>query len=484
MEFKRIKFVALCLGMALLLVAGTAMAGTTFGPAGSTGFKFAREVGASNLVYTMPAGTVVRNMSVIRSIAQDFFVDVTLVGGATFATGRLPASADLVLTEVSGVTTYPAVIVSGGLNNGTTVRYFVDVAPVDMDTLGILTLTVTGWTIKDTTANVIGGGGNFQVSITTSDSATNVPFDSGNDAAVLMSGFYGTAAGPLTPTTAVIDVATNRKMFVPTPPDTTTIDFGATAGFDASVSGVLQANGTPYSLIAASRINLVIAGDLSGIVSFIWDPGALFGPSITHVVTSAERTAGAATIPIPGDFPSIVDIHAVPIETVITGTTQLTARTLTLTANLVLSGGLDGPAANNRTLLPTATLTTWTLNGTILVANFANGNNTAWLSRFYLWNPSTVDGVVTARVFTLPVIGQPNAPVGATVVLGTLAAGSGLNIRLAEDILTPGGVPLPYVTDGGNVVVEFTIEAINVSGFTQIFSPTAFMGVCNMTKVQ
>jgi len=462
MEFKGIKFVALCLGVALLLVAGTAMAGTTVGPAGATGFKFAREVGANNVVYTMPAGTVVRNMSVIRSIAQDMFVDITLVGGATFATGRLPANGDLLLTETSGNTTYPATVVSGGLNGSTTVRYFINIVGTDMDTLGILTLTVTNWTIRDP-GNVLGGGGLYNVTMNTTDAATNTPFDTGNDTAVLMSGVFGTAAGSLVSTTAIVDVGTNRKNFVAGAINTLTVNNGATMGFDNSVANVLQANGQPYTLIHASTISVLIGGDLTGISNITWNPGALFGGAVfSHNVTAAERTAQLATISLFGDDPAITNINAVPIAITVDGATILTARTLTLAANLVLSGGADGPAANNRSLFSASTLTTWTLNGTILVANMANGNTAFWNSRFYLWNPSPTQGQVTVRVFTLPVSGGANTQVGTTVIIGTMAATSGLNVRLAEDILTPAGVTLPYVTNGGNVVVEFTIEANNV----------------------
>ena len=43
--------------------------------------------------------------------------------------------------------------------------------------------------------------------------------------------------------------------------------------------------------------------------------------------------------------------------------------------------------------------------------------------------------------------------------LGTLEARSALNLKLAEDILTPLGITTPYTTDGGNLTLEFTIEA-------------------------
>ncbi len=42
---------------------------------------------------------------------------------------------------------------------------------------------------------------------------------------------------------------------------------------------------------------------------------------------------------------------------------------------------------------------------TVLVANFLNGNDAAFNSRVYLFNPSPSAGNVTVRVFTLPLIG-------------------------------------------------------------------------------
>ena len=42
--------------------------------------------------------------------------------------------------------------------------------------------------------------------------------------------------------------------------------------------------------------------------------------------------------------------------------------------------------------------------------------------------------------------------------LGLLNAKSARNIKIAEDILSA-LVPLPYVTDGGNLMVEFTVGA-------------------------
>ena len=108
---------------------------------------------------------------------------------------------------------------------------------------------------------------------------------------------------------------------------------------------------------------------------------------------------------------------------------------------------------------------------TVLLADFANGNNTVFNSRVYLFNSSTKAGNVAVRVFTLPLTGGLAQELTPTALdLGSLGAKSGRNIRLAEDILdfVPGITP-PYTNDGGNLTLEFTIQAAAVRGAAQVF---------------
>ena len=110
-------------------------------------------------------------------------------------------------------------------------------------------------------------------------------------------------------------------------------------------------------------------------------------------------------------------------------------------------------------------------NSTVLVANFLNGNNDAFNSRVYLWNPSESAGEVSVRVFPLPVSGGSAGELtDRPLNLGTLGARSALNVKLAEDILTPLGMTMPYTDDGVNLTVEFTIQAEKVRGAAQVFS--------------
>ena len=121
---------------------------------------------------------------------------------------------------------------------------------------------------------------------------------------------------------------------------------------------------------------------------------------------------------------------------------------------------------------------------TVLVANFMNGNNGAFDSRVYLWNPSTSAGQVTARVFTLPLTtGIAQELTGPPLDLGTLEARSALNVKVAEDILIPLGIALPYTTDGGNLMLEFTIQAVDVRGVAQVFSSDFAFGTYPLQEI-
>ena len=67
--------------------------------------------------------------------------------------------------------------------------------------------------------------------------------------------------------------------------------------------------------------------------------------------------------------------------------------------------------------------------------------------------------------------------------LGTLEARSALNIKLAEDILTPLGITTPYTTGGGNLTLEFTIQAAAVRGAAQVFSSSFAFGVYPLQEI-
>ena len=126
-----------------------------------------------------------------------------------------------------------------------------------------------------------------------------------------------------------------------------------------------------------------------------------------------------------------------------------------------------------------------TLSDTVLLANFVNGNTDAFNSRIYLWNASASDGDVTVRIFALPLrTGTARELTITPLNLGSLGAKSALNLKLAEDILTPLGIPLPYTDDGGNLTLEFTIGTGNVQGVAQVFSGDFAFGTYPLQEIR
>ena len=121
---------------------------------------------------------------------------------------------------------------------------------------------------------------------------------------------------------------------------------------------------------------------------------------------------------------------------------------------------------------------------TVLVANFMNGNDASLNSRVYLWNPSTSAGTVTVRVFTLPLESSTAQELtGAPLDLGLLGNRSAMNINVSSDILTPAGITTPHITDGGNLTLEFTIQAADVVGAAQVFSSSFGFGVYPLQRI-
>ena len=397
----------------------------------------------------------------------NFFLRVSLDGGSVFDGGTLPVADDL--TQTAGapggnvVVTLPVAPVDGD----TFVDFQVAVT-ADFTTFPSFTLDpgTTGWTIRDV-SNTLGGGGTTNATIATRDSNDGSPI--GSDADAWLIGAFGVTQGALealSSTTATIDVATARVNFLAVAGDTTVDDNGATLSYEPTTPGVLAPGGGAYALVATDFIDLVVTGDLSGISAITYDAGGV-SVRVTTFITAADVTAGSATISIPGNHGQLALVNtAVALEIKVDGTSTLNPRTLSVTANLRLVTAPSLPA-NDRELDGTQVLTVWSLNGTVLIAGFINGNTDIFSSRIYLWNSSSNAGDIVVRVYTLPLTGS--STLMATVNLGSLPGLSARNIRVAEDVLTPASITLPYTADGGNLVFEITVEASNVSGNAQVF---------------
>ncbi len=92
---------------------------------------------------------------------------------------------------------------------------------------------------------------------------------------------------------------------------------------------------------------------------------------------------------------------------------------------------------------------------------------------------------MAVRVFALPLLAGTARELTITPLnLGILGPKSALNLKLAEDILVPLGIALPYTTDGGNLTLEFTIASKNVRGVAQVFSGDFAFGTYTLQEIQ
>jgi hypothetical protein len=463
MKFNRLTSLALCLGVVILLLSASAFAGTT---ATSGAIKYAREIAAINTVYTVPATTITRTMAVVRGDTQNFFVDVTLSSGKWNAV--LTAGMITFGTTAAPAVYTPAVIGGGGVGVATATFLVVVTSGTPVD-YPVATLTLTGATVKDS-ANVLGtgDGGTIQVTVKTRDAATGLDVDPGTDTVNFITSVWAvTAPSPAVQVgSAVIDVALNRAKFVG---DTAT-DASAKVGISGSTAGVLKADGTgDFVLATADTVNYVITTDLTEIQSIAWG-------GVTKTLTDTDRAAGTVTLAIPGNNANLTGTLGT-VTIIIVGTNPTNARTLSIAANLDIDGGTSGDHA----VLGATDLTVWSYNGTVLTALWVNGNSAVFNSRIYLWNPGT-NGEVVADVYAMPRLGQiatDDASKLGTVSLGSMAAGTSLNIKVYEDILTaaPISMTTPYVgNESGNLTIIITIRASGVKGASQTFNASMAFG--------
>jgi len=466
-------------------------------------------LGVPNNIYTLVGGAVpafnadiYRTMTVARTTAQNFTVVVTLLNGAKFsstnaagAPGRLPLAADVTVDSVSngaaGAATFT--IATGGGNGSTSVTFLSNIT-TSFQGFPIIKIAAgaSGWTILDPTNRL--ATGTIQVQVQTSDAADGTLVDGGGtdscdllkaSGAVVIPTPFG-ASQALVPTTAVVDVATNRQNFVANPgsltnPDTTTTDVGASVGVGYATPRPLTLLGANFALANADKVVLTFTTSDNAFTGLKTD---LFGNTtgITWGGTAATGTGTSRTITIAGDDAAkIATAAALPFVFTVNGTTSLPTRVISVAVDLSLATALAGGSTNggSKNLQPISTVTTWSFNGSVLVANWLSGDSGTYKSRIYLWNPSATTGAVTVRVFSLPVVGATPVELttaGSPLSLGNLAGNSGVAIRLAEDILGAAGLNIaPYTANGGNIVVEVTIRASNVRGTCQVFSSNGAM---------
>jgi len=477
----------ICLGAVLLLMAGVAMAGSTTVAGGAV--KYAREtgtpiVGVPYFTYTLPALNITHVMNVVRTAEEDFFLDVTLGDGARFGATLTSGALSYVPIGSPATGAMSFSIFSGGTINSSSVRFLCDI-DTPMTEQGSVVINTTGWRIQDRSGRV-GNGLPIAITVQTTDAKDNVAFDQTSaDTTNLMTGAYwGVAQGTLIATTATIDVATNRKNFLVVSGDTATADNGASMIIGTGVApanaltnpayGTLHRDANPFSLNATSTVVVTVTGDMTGVFSITWGTG---GTAYTATVANGKIVGNTATITAPGNALPTTPSFVFTVN----GTTALDRRIMRVNASVTYLGMPDVPNMTRDLGVGSALITQWLMNGTVLYTNWTNGNNASLNGRLYVWNPSSVAGAVLAEVFTLPVGFGGSTKLGE-MELGILAATSGINLRVAEDILTPLGVALPYQANGGNLVIRLTINAANCTGYSNVFSPVFSYGTVPMQE--
>jgi len=492
---------ALCVGVAFFLLISSAMAaGTTRLATGLT----APSTYASELMLTPVTGGITytlggvgfdsnlyRAMTVARTTAQNFTVVLTLSDGAKFVTGRLPLATDVTVDSISGGGVGAATfsIATGGGNNSTSVTFLSNITTsfTGFPTIKIAAGT-NGWTILDATNRLAAGpiratvktydaadGTQIDYDAANPDAGTSVDFLRASNAVIIPVPPFG--VGVFTPTTAVIDVANGRQKFVATAPDTLNVDNGASVAIAYATPTPLAPSGAAFALAASDTIRFTFtsSGDFAGLSTG-------FGGSTTGITWNSVASTGTGTsrtITIAGNDASI-NGGAKNFAFTVDQLTILQPRVLSVNIDLNLATGGSTTNGGTRSLMAVTPVTTWTYNGSVLVANWLSGDSATFKSRIYLWNPSSTAGQVTVRVFSMPLVAGGNAveltTAGSPLSLGNLAGNSSMAIRLYEDILGPSGLNIaPYTTNGGNVVVEITIRANGVRGTCQVFSVNGAM---------
>jgi len=535
---------ALCLGVVCFALAGNAWAGgttrlsttavlpstyaseSTIVPFSTTAFGVTTVYGNTYKLVNSGyySSDVYRDMGLLRTTAQNFYVLISLQNGAVFQgpggaggtacptgmTCRLPATGDIpaVSLGVGGASGAATFAVAGTVATGSNSVAFLSTIGTSFTQLPTLQILAgsNAWTIRDVSNRL--ASGRIQVLVQTYDATTLDLVDAGSDYIDLAGASTAvTITNPVSSTTALVNVNTLRQQFVPAGGDTFDTDNGATLGIGYTASPVAPLNyqGLPFTLTAADTVKLTFTGtDLSGLIIDIVAPGlpaTSTTPGIKWAGIPAGYTAGnTRTLNVAGNDLAI-NSGPRPITFQVDGVTSLSTRTISVKVDLALAGysptnllasTQNGtPAAAPKSLMGTTAVTSWTLNGTVLMANWLNGNWPTYNSRIYLWNPSSLAGDVTVRLFKMPAV--PADPAtnpavtsvelttpGSPLFLGTLSGYSGMSIKLKEDILSAAAVlnalpgkALPYTENGGNLLVEVTIRADRVTGTSQVFNQNA-----------
>jgi len=393
--------------------------------------------------------------------------------GSGYSFGSTGTTTDSDVTSNAGYIVSSIVKWAGGNTGDQTVQYLVTIT-ASFPTPPTFTIRTSGWAVKDT-AGTLATIGFKQVTLTTTSSIDGAPFDSGTDSVnwiEVKSGLVVTV-GASTQMTIDTSAAGARKKFLTSASsaDGLTITTGALTF--TYCAGCVDTTGVQYALGASDTLALAVAGNTTGISRFVWAP-----------ISSSVLTG------TPGTNLSIVGTKApaatgsVFVNLTVDGSTALSNGTTTIALTATYASGQVA------TLLSASTFSVWSYNGTILISNWSNGNSSTFKTRYYFWNPATASGAqISVRIFEAPIPGSTTRTasgvttglqIGSTYILPyTMGGTTGLTIRLQEDLLTPMGITADQALGpdaNGNLVVEFTIQTLRVTGYNQVFTIDAGSG--------
>ncbi len=466
-----------------LLVTGLASAQTDFVGLEDTRFLGA-ELGSAAQEWKVPLGSsIARSMSFIPD-TNSFFLDLVLGNGATWvdAAGNVTVTVDaLDATVADKVGAGLAQLLSTTNITNDTIRITWDSGALPVTTFSSARLVFDNLSFDDN-SNQAGAEANISVGVFTFTTFPINPLDVGsNTIADYFSGDAFFNNPTVTSDAAVVDVETNRTTFVATAPDTTTEDRGANVTLSFSGNAPFDIDGTVFSADNGKLTQIVgLFSDgtgLTGITLFEaanWN-GAPSAPDRITITTAFAAAAAAnnITITVAGD--EVLDSRQVRV-----------AFTFTV-------AGTDFARGSN------ILVSTWTLNGCVLVAHWLNGNTDApgvpgvgiFKSRMYITNHTSNTGAVNVRIEQADRTGdatQDSADLGTTAdgALPDLTGTGALVIKL-EDVLDALGVAMPHTVAGGNLSAVVTVRVSSCSGSYQTFDETvnaAFFGTASMELIE
>lgn len=476
---RRILSLAACVGVALLLLSGNALAGITTGHSPLP--TYAVQAGGPNIVYTVtPAGSFTRKVQATRNLYDapnsSFLLRVDLQSGFVFANGGLPTKNDISASNViggPGINASGVEIYDGGQAGDSYVRYYIPTPAGNGVAFTEATLTVkpNPWYIKDVAGYLAGlhtAVKYMDVKATLFEVNGTQQFDSdkdeSTDTAHMLKAANGIEAEVAREGKKVIDLENTRFFFEgwdETTDDESRLDL-------RPAPGVLGTNGSQFVFGTDINFTLTFTGNMTGIKNIKWGE---------H---SCELTTTTGKIAIPGTNGCFDDDVRITIN--VTGTTPLDKRVLDVTVDYTVAHN----SSLNDTALAATPLTEWCYNGSMLISSFSQANTNSWRTRYYIWNYDKEPSSILVRVLTLPIdgaIGSQALGLGQVVYRYTVAGNSGITIKL-EDVLVDIGAQGPQLgPDGnGNMYAEFSFGSQRTVGWTSIFDPTGstFMGMIQM----